>query len=116
MTCLKCSVDNCANYAEHKCCLPMIEVSGQESDSRYQTCCSSFISKSEGATNSTQESKPSTESEIRCSAEKCIHHREDDTCDAGCVCVGSYSHDATCCDETQCETFANTSLQNIHGK
>ena len=37
MTCLKCSVGNCANYKEHRCCLPEIQVKGKDSDSRYST-------------------------------------------------------------------------------
>lgn len=66
-------------------------------------------------TNSVRHDDPNTELEIRCTAEKCIHHCEGDRCDADCVCVGTYSHQSNCCEETQCETFANTRLENIHG-
>ncbi|MDD5952616.1 MAG: DUF1540 domain-containing protein [Oscillospiraceae bacterium] len=114
MTNLKCSVENCANYKEHRCCLPNIEVRGEESDSRYETCCASFVSKQEGVTNVVRHDDPNTELEIRCTAEKCVHHCHGDQCDANCVCVGTYSYDTQRIGETQCETFANTKLKNIH--
>ena len=115
MTCLKCSVDNCVNNCDHRCCLQGIEVCGPESENRYDTCCASFVSRSDAASNSiSQTDDPSTESEIRCTAEKCVHHCDGDRCDANCVCVGTYSHDSCCMEETQCETFAQHKLENIH--
>lgn len=116
MTSLKCSVENCAYNAEHRCCLNAINVRGPQSDSRYNTVCASFVSKDSAATNATEPhmDQPNMELEIHCTAEKCVHHCCGDRCDANCVCVGTYSHDSQCCEETQCETFATTKLENIH--
>lgn len=114
MTCLKCSVENCANYKEHRCCLPEIRVKGKDSDSRYSTCCDSFVPAQQGARNHMQYDVPNIELEIHCTAEQCVHHREGGRCDADCVCVGTYSHHSCCSAETQCETFAKNKLENIH--
>ena len=116
MTCLKCSVEDCVHNQEHRCCLSDIEVTGPTAETRNETNCASFVQRGNGAQNAVSHEEPATESEICCTAAKCIHHVAGDRCDADCVCVGSYSHRSTCCEETQCETFANTRLQNIHGK
>ena len=88
---LKCSVENCANYCEHQCCLSQIEVAGPHSTNRQETCCDSFRCKDtcgcSGANNSTRHDVPNPNLEIRCTAEQCVHNHQG-TCDAECVCVG----------------------------
>lgn len=88
MTCLKCSVENCANYKEHRCCLPEIRVKGKDSDSRYSTCCDSFVPAQQGARNHMQHNVPNIELEIHCTAEQCVHHREGSCFDFDCFFVG----------------------------
>lgn len=104
---LKCSVENCANYQDHRCCLPGIEVAGPQSKSRQETCCNSYLCAGQcgGATNSTAHNDPNPVLEIRCSAKKCVHNHGG-ACDADCVCVGIGNYDTTSKHETQCETFA----------
>lgn len=110
---LKCSVDNCANYRDHRCCLSGIDISGPHSDNRQETCCSSFRCIGDncngvGATNSAepyQDDCPCAETEIHCTAKKCVHNHGGD-CDANCVCVGIGNFDTNSKKETQCETFA----------
>lgn len=105
---LKCSVDNCANYRDHRCCLSEIQVAGPNADSRQETCCNSFQCADRSghwASNSTQRNDPNPELEIRCTAKKCVHNHGG-ACDADCVCVGIGNYDTTDKKETQCETFA----------
>lgn len=105
---LKCSVDNCVNYQDHRCCLDAIEVAGPHSDSRQETCCNSFQCAQGGyqpARNSVQGGDPTPETEIRCTAKKCVHNHGG-SCDADCVCVGIGNYDTNSKKETQCETFA----------
>lgn len=106
---LKCSVDNCANYRDHRCCLPAIEVAGPHSENRQETCCNSFRCAGGcegGATNAvTPQNDPNPMLEIRCTAKKCVHNHGG-ACDADCVCVGIGNYDTTSKKETQCETFA----------
>lgn len=115
MTNLKCNVENCANYCDHRCCLSMIDVQGPEAENRYDTRCASFVSKIQGVAHSNvnRHDTPNTDLELHCTAVKCVHHCEGDHCDADCVCVGTYSHQSDTMDETQCETFAKPKANNI---
>ncbi|MCQ2454838.1 MAG: DUF1540 domain-containing protein [Clostridia bacterium] len=45
----------------------------------------------------------STESCVRCSVKNCIHHSNENTCEAGCISVGNST--ACSCSETCCDTF-----------
>ncbi|MCI9575186.1 MAG: DUF1540 domain-containing protein [Clostridiales bacterium] len=111
---LKCSVENCANYCEHQCCLSQIEVAGPHSTNRQETCCDSFRCKDtcgcSGANNSTRHDVPNSNLEIRCTAEQCVHNHQG-TCDAECVCVGIGDYDTQSKQETQCETFASHNIK-----
>lgn len=113
MTNLKCNVINCAYNQDHLCCLEGIDIRGNDASSRFDTCCASFASKDGRYSASLNESPmPRNELEIHCTATQCVHHRKDHSCDADCVRVGSFSHDTSRMEETQCVTFAKNKLHH----
>lgn len=110
MTNLHCTVFDCVNNTDARCCRPDILVSGKDANERKETSCADFH-RSEGnpAAQSAQDScgchRPNEELHVRCEAEKCVYNEQGD-CAAEQIKVCDCSCDVpTCKSETECHTF-----------
>ena len=101
---LKCSVDTCGNYKDHRCCLSQIEIAGSSAVNRQETYCESFCPSGCGAQNAV-DGTPSQTLHIHCSAYQCVHN-QDGGCDAACVCVSAAEAGSENQYDSQCQTFS----------
>ncbi len=103
---LECQVTSCQHYCDNQCCLPGIQVDGPAARESSQTCCDSYEERrgSRGENVSADDSAPSVNSSIDCSAEHCVYN-EDCKCHAECVCVGCTCSEPTSKSGTECCTF-----------
>lgn len=105
MTKLECRVITCANNADNACCRPDIEVAGACACASEQTCCSSYLEKTEGAfSNAVGYSSPNDSLEIGCEAHNCVYNA-DGACAADSIRVDGESARAK--SQTACATFQN---------
>lgn len=106
MTQLNCSVIHCMSNRDGCCCRPEIQVGGANATELQQTCCESFRSTREGATNAMDYSHVNKTMPIRCEATNCIYNK-DYRCDAKKIQVSGQSAekmDQTCCETFECES------------
>lgn len=106
MTNLKCSAEGCRFNRDHRCSLSDIRMEGADSATRLETSCASFLRKSKDNENLSKCAVPDDKTEIRCTAERCVHNTGSDRCSADCVCVGVQSPHAHKGELTRCDTFA----------
>lgn len=101
MTELTCSVAECVNNAEGKCCLPDISVGGPNAGDSKQTFCADF-SKVQSASDSVGNA-PNSNLAVRCDAEHCSYNCEG-RCDADHVDIRTTSASGWP-EKTECTTF-----------
>ena len=102
MTRLKCSVYECASNKNNLCCRPFIDIGGTNACKCEETCCDSYIPKSNSATNSNDFTSPNAALEINCKAANCIHNQSG-KCHAGLVNI------STGADGVECASFQEKS-------
>lgn len=103
MTRLNCGVIHCANNSEGYCCRPEIKVLGPNAHKCADTCCSSFLKEGSAACNSTACHEPNASCDIHCSANKCIHYKNEKCCADSIMVDGS---GATTQNDTECCSFS----------
>lgn len=103
MTKLECHVDSCANNTANFCCRPNIQVSGAMAFHSEQTCCSSYLSRQDGAfSNAVDSSIPNESMPVDCTATNCSYNAGG-SCASSNICIsGSGAAEK---GETSCLTF-----------
>lgn len=103
MTKLNCNAATCAHNKDNLCCLPSINVAGNDAKESSGTCCGSFDEeKTRGGKNTND--APKFNLSISCAAKNCIYN-QNSRCEADHVSIsGIRATDAT---ETVCTTFQN---------
>ena len=101
---LYCTVSCCANYSEEKCCRSDIHVDGSNARHCSDTCCASFLTETNSASNSVRGTRvPNAALGIGCTAGNCIYN-QDMKCTAPEVQIRGGGSCCTC-TETECATF-----------
>lgn len=103
MTNLNCGVANCSYNKNELCSLNSIDVGGNKATECEETCCKSFIEKSEGSF-SNDASEASLQTEIGCKAENC-EYNSNCKCHAEAINVAgdfASSEGETCCETFRC--------------
>ncbi len=95
MTKLKCNICDCASNKNNLCCRPYIDVGGTNACLCCETCCDSYVPKSNSPTNSSDYSSPNAALEINCKAKNCVHNQSG-KCHAGLVNIENGSNGIEC--------------------
>ena len=106
MTNLKCNAVGCRFYQDHRCRLKDIRMEGADSVTRLETSCGSFLNKTKDNENLSKGTEAEDRTDIRCSAENCVHNLGNSRCSADCVCVGVQSPHVHRGELTRCDTFS----------
>lgn len=102
MTNLKCNVIHCSSNKDNCCCRPEIHVGGSDATDCCDTCCESFTSIPEGATNSVGYNNVNMSMPVSCEAKNCVYNQSG-KCDADAITVDGTG--ACQCGQTECATF-----------
>ena len=101
MTNLDCSVKNCKYNEDNCCCKQNIQVDGSTARNTNETCCGSFVERTDNAMNSNGMA-PEKQTNVACTAEYCTYN-EDCMCHADNIDI--VGNNACSCGETECATF-----------
>lgn len=102
MTKLQCHVIHCSSNKDQCCCRPEIKVDGAKACCCDETCCDSYTTIPDSATNDIGYKTPNQSMPVVCDAQKCTYNQSG-MCAAECICVdGSNAREKS---QTVCSTF-----------
>lgn len=101
MPALACSAQTCLYNQEEYCSKGDIKVGGEDAKTVTDTCCTSFVERSEDSANNSV-GTPSERIDVDCEVCSCVYN---DSCKCDAVQIGIAGHAASHQDETACGTF-----------